>query len=443
MFLEMEIVPDYWVKDISLEADGRKLLEWAELSMPVVMKIRKKFEEEKPLKGYTLVGCLHITKETGVLARTLKAGGAKVVLTASNPLSTTDEVAAALAVEGINVYAIKGESNEDYYRCIGYALSHEADVTIDDGADLVSTLHKMARGEKGGEMDIVEGVLGERPDLIEKVIGGSEETTTGVIRLRAMARDGALKYPLVAVNDAKSKNLFDNPVGTGQSALDGVIRATDVLIAGKNVVVVGYGHVGLGIAERARGLGALVTVVDVQPHNALKAAMYGFRVATMREAAEYGDIFITATGNINVIRKEHFELMKNEAILANAGHFDVEISKPDLEELSENIREIRPLVTEYKLKNGKRLFLLGEGRLVNLACAKGHPSEVMDMSFALQALCAEYMVKNAGKLPVTVIDVPQDIDEKVARLKLETMDLKTEKLTEQQEEYLKSWKIGT
>jgi len=292
-------------------------------------------------------------------------------------------------------------------------------------------------------MDIVESVLGERPDLIEKVIGGSEETTTGVIRLRAMARDGALKYPLVAVNDAKSKNLFDNPVGTGQSALDGVIRATDVLIAGKNFVVVGYGHVGSGIAERARGLGALVIVVDVKPHNALKAAMYGFRVATMREAAEYGDIFITATGNINVIRKEHFELMKNEAILANAGHFDVEISKPDLEELSENIREIRPLVTEYKLKNGKRLFLLGEGRLVNLACAKGHPSEVMDMSFALQALCAEYMVKNADKLPVTVIDVPQDIDEKVARLKLETMDLKTEKLTEQQEEYLKSWKIGT
>jgi adenosylhomocysteinase len=340
-------------------------------------------------------------------------------------LSTQDAVAAALAKEGIHVYAWRGQSKEDYYECIRDALSWKPRITVDDGADLVTTIHV------------------ERRDLIQGIAGGTEETTTGVMRLRAMEREGALRYPMIAVNDARSKNLFDNPIGTGQSTLDGIMRATNVLIAGKNLVVVGFGQVGSGIAERGRGLGAKVTVVEVNPFRALRAAMWGFHVASMDEASSYGDIFITATGNINVIRREHFLKMKDGAILANSGHFDVEISKGDLEALSSSKRRLRDCVEEYVLKNGRRLFLLAEGRLVNLACAEGHPSEVMDLSFSIQALSIEYIAKNAGKLPVKVLEVPAQVDEDVARLKLKSMGISLEELTEEQREYMKKWVSGT
>ncbi|MEM3061627.1 MAG: adenosylhomocysteinase [Candidatus Bathyarchaeia archaeon] len=434
----------YWIKDLGLEAKGKLIVELAEAHMNVLMKVKERFVEERPLEGERISACLHITKETAALVKALKEGGAEVSLCASNPLSTQDEVAAALVGEGINVYGFKGQTLEEYYKCIAYALSIKPTLTIDDGADLVTTLHKLFYREKSEEMEFVENIVKKscKPEsLIESVIGGTEETTTGVIRLKAMDKDGVLKYPIIAVNDAKSKSLFDNPIGTGQSALDGVIRATNVLIAGKDVIVAGYGQVGSGIAERARGLGARVTVVEVDPIKALRAAMFGFKVTSMSKASEYGDIFITATGDINVIRKEHFLRMKDRAILANAGHFDVEISKKDLEELKIDKRRINPCVEEYSFKNGKRLYLLAEGRLVNLACAEGHPSEIMDMSFAIQALSVEYIVKN--KLPVKVINVPKEIDEEVARLKLETMGIEMENLTKEQMDYLFSWKFGT
>lgn len=416
---------EYKVKDLSLAEKGALSIEWAKRQMPVLSMVQRRLEAERPLESLRIAACLHVTKETAVLIHALEVAGAEVSLCASNPLSTQDAVAAALAKEGIHVYAWRGQSTKDYYECIRDALNWKPQITIDDGADLVTTIHV------------------EQRNLLQGIIGGTEETTTGVMRLRAMEREGALGYPIIAVNDARSKNLFDNPIGTGQSTLDGIMRATNVLIAGKNVVVVGFGQVGSGIAERARGLGAKVTIVEVDPFRALRAAMLGFNVASMNEASSYGDLFITATGNIKAIRGDHFLKMKDGAILANSGHFDVEICKEDLEALSISKRWIRDCVDEYLLRNGKRLYLLAEGRLVNLACAEGHPSEVMDLSFSIQALSIEYIAKNARKLPVKVLEVPKEVDEEVARLKLRSMGLSLEELTEEQRAYMKGWVSGT
>jgi adenosylhomocysteinase len=418
---------DHDIKDLNLAPAGRLRIEWAEREMPVLRLIRERFAAEKPLKGVRLSACLHITTETANLARTLQAGGAEVVLTASNPLSTQDDVAAALvSYYEIPVFAIKGEDNETYYKHIHAALDHRPHITMDDGADLVSTLHK------------------ERTDLIGNVIGGTEETTTGVIRLRAMARQGVLRYPIIAVNDALTKHLFDNRYGTGQSTMDGVVRATNILIAGKTVVVAGYGWCSRGIAMRAKGLGANVIITEVDPLKALEAVMDGYRVMPMREAAPQGDIFITSTGDINVIDRQHFEVMKDGAILANSGHFNVEINIPALEELAGGPpRRVRPFVDEYTLPDGRRLYLLAEGRLVNLAAAEGHPSAVMDMSFANQALCAAYILRNAGHLERTVYTVPEEIDREIARLKLQAMGVEIDVLTPEQERYLASWEEGT
>jgi adenosylhomocysteinase len=413
---------DHDIKDLNLAPAGRLRIEWAEREMPVLRLIRERFAREKPLKGVRLAACLHITTETANLARTLQAGGAELVFTASNPLSTQDDVAAALvSYYEIPVYAIKGEDNETYYKHIHAALDHKPHMTMDDGADLVSTLHK------------------ERTELIGNVIGGTEETTTGVIRLRAMARDGVLRYPIVAVNDALTKHLFDNRYGTGQSTLDGVIRATNVLIAGKTVVVAGYGWCSRGIAMRAKGLGGNVIVTEVNPLKALEAVMDGYRVMPMAEAAPLGDVFITSTGDINVIDRQHFEVMKDGAIVCNSGHFNVEINIPALEELAgQPPRRVRPFVDEYTLPDGRRIFLLAEGRLVNLAAAEGHPSAVMDMSFANQALCAEYMRRHADELERTVYAVPEEIDREIARLKLRAMGVEIDVLTPEQEKYLAS-----
>jgi adenosylhomocysteinase len=418
---------DYDIKNIDLAPAGRLRIEWAEREMPVLRLIRERFAEEKPLKGTRLSGCLHITTETANLARTLQAGGAEVVLTASNPLSTQDDVAAALvSYYEIPTYAIKGEDNETYYQHLHAALDCKPQLTMDDGADLVSTLHK------------------ERTDLIDGVIGGTEETTTGVIRLKAMAKDGVLRYPIVAVNDALTKHLFDNRYGTGQSTMDGIIRATNVLIAGKTVVVGGYGWCSRGIAMRAQGLGANVVVTEVDPLKALEAVMDGFRVMPMIEAASQGDIFVTSTGDINVVDKHHFEVMKDGAIVANSGHFNVEINIPALEKLSgQSPRRVRPSVDEYTLPDGRLIHLLAEGRLVNLAAAEGHPSAVMDMSFANQALSAEYMLNHADELENTVYAVPEDIDQEIARIKLQSMGVEIDTLTPEQEKYLSSWEEGT
>ncbi|MDH5806173.1 MAG: adenosylhomocysteinase [Candidatus Methanomethylicaceae archaeon] len=415
---------DYVIKDIGLAEKGKNLIKWAEDHMPVVMEIRKRFLEEKPLEGIRIGACLHVTKETAVLIKTLKLGGADIALTASNPLSTQDEVAAALVLEGISVYAIRGESREEYYEFIDKVLKTEPMITIDDGADLVTSLHQ----GKGN---------------LKKVIGGTEETTTGVLRLKALAEKGLLKYPIIAVNNAETKWDFDNVYGTGQSTIDGILRATNVLISGKKFVVAGYGHCGRGIAIRARGMGARVIVTEVDPFRALKAIMDGFEVMQMEEAAKCGDIFVTATGNKNVIRKEHFELMKDGAILANAGHFNVEIDVKSLEEIKISKRKIRENVEEYILRDGKKIYLIAEGRLVNLVAAEGHPSEVMDMSFANQALCIEFLKKNAEKLMPKVYDVPREIDEIVAKLKLKTMGIKIDVMTEEQINYIKSWWEGT
>jgi adenosylhomocysteinase len=418
---------DYDVKDLDLAPAGRRRIEWAAREMPVLHLIQERFGEEKPLSGVRMSACLHITTETANLARTLQAGGAEVVLTASNPLSTQDDVAAALvSYYEIPVFAVKGEDNKTYYDHIHAALDHEPHITMDDGADLVSTLHK------------------DRTELIENVIGGTEETTTGVIRLRAMAKDGALAYPIIAVNDAMTKHLFDNRYGTGQSTMDGVVRATNVLVAGKNVVVAGYGWCSRGIAMRAEGLGGNVIVTEVDPLRALEAVMDGFRVMPMAEAAPQGDIFITSTGDINVIDERHFEVMKDGAIVANSGHFNVEINIPKLEAMAqEPPRRVRPFVDEYTLADGRHIYLLAEGRLVNLAAAEGHPSAVMDMSFANQSLCAEYMLHHAGELEQEVYNVPQEIDEEIARLKLGAMGVQIDVLTPEQEAYLASWKAGT
>ena len=413
------------IKDIALAADGRQRIEWAAREMPVLKLISQRFADEKPLHGIRIAACLHITTETANLALTLKAGGADVVLCASNPLSTQDEAAAALVEYGIPTNAIKGEDDTTYYRHINTALAHKPQLTVDDGADLVATIHK------------------EQSQLIKDVIGGTEETTTGVIRLRSMERDGKLKYPILAVNDAQTKHLFDNRYGTGQSTIDGITRATNILWAGKKVVVSGYGWCGRGVAMRAKGLGSQVIITEVEPLRALEAVMDGFRVMPILEAARIGDIFITVTGDKHVINKKHLEVMKDGAILANSGHFNVEIDIPALESLARSKRRIRPFVDEYTLKDGRHLFLLGEGRLINLAAAEGHPASVMDMSFANQALCLEYIVKNRQQLEAKVYAVPQDIDKQIARLKLESIGVEIDNLTPEQEKYLTSWEEGT
>jgi len=419
-------IESYDVKDLKLAEGGRRKIEWAEREMPVLRLIRERFKKERPLQGLRLSACLHVTTETANLMHTLHEGGADIVLTASNPLSTQDEVAAALVTHfEIPVFAIKGESNVTYYKHINAALDHQPHLTMDDGADLVGTLHK------------------ERRDLLKNIIGGTEETTTGVIRLRAMAADGALEFPVIAVNDAMTKHFFDNRYGTGQSTVDGIIRATNILLAGKTMVVAGYGWCGRGFAMRARGMGANVVVTEVNPLPALEAVMDGYRVMPMAEAAKIGDIFVTMTGDLNVIDRQHFEMMKDGAIVANSGHFNVEINIPALEEMSVDKRLVRPFVDQYELKDGRRIHLLGEGRLINLASAEGHPASVMDMSFANQALAAEYMVKNADKLENKVYSVPQDIDREIARIKLEAMGVTIDALTEQQIKYLNSWEEGT
>ncbi|KPV65399.1 MAG: S-adenosyl-L-homocysteine hydrolase [Candidatus Bathyarchaeota archaeon BA1] len=415
---------EFKVKDIALAKQGMLSIEWAESRMPVLMEIKRDLEEHESLEGIRIGASLHVTKETAVLVRTLVAGGADVALCASNPLSTQDEVAAALAEEGIYVYAWRGETTEEYYWCVNKVIDHAPIITLDDGADLVSTIHM------------------KRSEALEGVKGGTEETTTGVIRLRAMEKVGALKYPIIAVNDAYTKYLFDNRYGTGQSTIDGIVRATNVLLAGKNFVVCGYGWCGRGLALRARGMGANVIVTEVNPIRALEAVMDGFRVMSMDKASAVGDIFVTATGDIGVIRKEHMLRMRDGAILANSGHFNVEISLPDLESISHSRRTIRPNLEEFHLNDGRKLYLLAEGRLVNLAAAEGHPSEVMDMSFANQALCVEYLVKQ-GKMEPKVYNVPKDIDELVASLKLRTMGVEIDELTEEQRRYLATWEAGT
>lgn len=417
---------EYHIKDLDLAEEGIKLIEWAEMDMPVLRQIRERFSKEKPLKGIRIGACLHVTTETANLVRTLKEGGAEVFLCASNPLSTKDEVAAALVKYfEIPVFAIRGEDRETYYSHIKAVLDTNPHITIDDGADLVTTLHK------------------ERPKQAEIVLGGTEETTTGVLRLKAMAREGLLKYPIVAVNDALTKHLFDNRYGTGQSTIDGILRATNRLLAGSVFVVAGFGWCGKGLALRARGMGARVVITEVDPLKALEAVMEGYLVMPMDEAAEIGDIFCTVTGNKSVIRKEHFLKMKNGAIVCNSGHFDVEINLEDLKKFSTQVRTIRREVEEYTLINGKKIYLLSQGRLVNLASAEGHPSGVMDMSFANQALCVEFLVKNHKILKKEVYPVPREIDREVARLKLSAMGIKIDTLTPEQERYLTSWEEGT
>ncbi len=414
------------IKDIKLAEGGRRRIDWAEREMPVLRLIRERFAKERPLKGIRIAACLHVTTETANLVHTLHDGGAEVVLTASNPLSTQDDVAAALVTHfEIPVFAIKGEDNVTYYKHINSALDHRPNITMDDGADLVSTLHK------------------DRREMLKDVIGGTEETTTGVIRLRAMAADGALVFPVIAVNDAMTKHFFDNRYGTGQSTLDGIVRATNILLAGKNFVVAGYGWCGRGLAMRARGMGASVIVTEVDPLPALEAVMDGFRVIPMDEAARIGDIFVTLTGDINVIDKHHFESMKDGAIVANSGHFNVEINIPSLEEMAKEKRLVRPYVEQYVLEDDRNINLLGEGRLINLAAAEGHPASVMDMSFANQALSLEYMAKHVDELEKKVYSVPEDIDQEIARLKLDAMDVQIDTLTEEQIAYLNSWEEGT
>ncbi len=419
-------VSSFDVKNLKMADVGRKRIDWANQSMQVLQIIRKEFIKNQPLKGIRIAACLHVTAETANLAITLRDGGADVVLCASNPLSTQDDVAAALVRDSnIQVFAIKGEDNETYYKHIMAALDHKPHITMDDGADLVTT------------------ALTKRTDVLESILGGTEETTTGVIRLRAMAKQGVLRYPIIAVNDADTKHLFDNRYGTGQSTIDGIIRATNFLLAGSKFVVAGYGWCGRGLASRARGLGAEVIITEIDPTKALEAVMDGYRIMAMDRAAKIGDIFCTVTGNKNVLRKEHFEVMKNGAIVANSGHFNVEIDIPALEKLSSGKRVTRNFVEEYSLRDGRKINLLGEGRLINLAAAEGHPAAVMDMSFADQALSVEYMVKNHASLEKKVFKVPDELDKRVARLKLESMGIKIDRLTPEQEEYLAGWAEGT
>ena len=414
------------VRDLKLSEEGIRRIEWAAREMPVTRQIRERFAKERPLNGLRIAACLHVTTETANLMIALRDGGADIALCASNPLSTQDDVAAALVAEyGISTFAIKGEDNETYYRHIDAVLDHKPQCTMDDGADIVARLNK------------------DRTDLLAGIIGGTEETTTGVVRLRALAAEGKLKYPIIAVNEANTKHMFDNRYGTGQSTLDGITRATNVLWAGKTVIVVGYGWCGRGFASRARGMGAQVVVTEVDPLPALEAVMDGFRVMPMADAAKIGDIFVTLTGDINVLDRHHMEVMKDGAILANSGHFNDEINLKALESMSEARRAVRPFVEEYKLGDGRKIFVLGEGRLINLAAAEGHPASVMDMSFANQALSAEYLVNNEKKLDAAVYPVPRDIDAEIARLKLQAMGMNIDTLTEEQHKYLTSWESGT
>jgi adenosylhomocysteinase len=413
------------VKNLSLAPEGKLRIEWASREMPVLQLIRDRFAKEKPLKGARISACLHITTETANLAATLRAGGAELALCASNPLSTQDDVAAAMLADGIPMYAIKGEDSKTYYEHIAAALAQKPHITLDDGADLVTTLHQ------------------DKTALAVSVIGGMEETTTGVIRLRSMAQNKKLKYPIIAVNDAETKHFFDNRYGTGQSTVDGITRATNILWAGKNVVVCGYGWCGRGIAMRARGMGAQVIVTEVNPIRAIEAVMDGYQVMPLLKAARIGDIFVTITGGLNTIDKPHLAIMKDGAILANSGHFNVEINIPALESLAKRNRMLRPFVQEYTLKDGRRLFLLADGRLINLAAAEGHPASVMDMSFANQALCAEYMFNLKKALAPGVHPVPRTIDQEVGRLKLRSMGIRIDKLTREQRQYLSSWEMGT
>ena len=414
------------VKDLGLAAQGKKRIEWAGESMPVLRSIREEFAKTQPLKGIRVAACLHVTTETANLMLALQAGGAEIALCASNPLSTQDDVAAALVAEyGISTFAIKGEDNDTYYQHMASAVDSKPQFTMDDGCDLVTLMHT------------------KRQDALEGVIAGTEETTTGVVRLRAMAKDGVLKYPIVAVNDALTKHMFDNRYGTGQSTLDGVIRATNVLLAGSTFVVAGYGWCGRGLAQRARGMGANVIVTEIDPTKAIEAVMDGYRVMPMEEAAKIGDIFVTVTGNKSVIRREHFEAMKDGAIVANSGHFNVEIDIPALEALAKSQRATREFVEEYTLSDNRKIYILGEGRLINLASAEGHPASVMDMSFANQALAAEYLMAEHKNLPKNVFPVPEHLDKRVAKLKLEAMEIGIDVLTPEQEEYLAGWSEGT
>ena len=422
----MTVPPQHEVADLDLAATGRARIEWAERSMPVLRSIRERFERERPLEGQTIAACLHVTTETANLMRTLAAGGAQVTLAASNPLSTQDDTAAALVSEyGISTFAVRGADHDVYYRHIDAALDTKPTITMDDGCDLVNRLHA------------------DRPDQVAGVLAGTEETTTGVIRLRAMQAGGALKYPVVAVNDTPTKHLFDNRFGTGQSTLDGIIRATNVLIAGKTVVVAGYGYCGRGVASRAAGFGASIIVTEVDPIRALEAAMEGYRVLPMAEAAPLGDVFITVTGNTSILRTEHFEAMKDGAIIANSGHFDVEIDVAGLTAMAVERRTVRANAEEYELADGRRIVLLAEGRLVNLGAAEGHPAAVMDMSFADQALVVEWLVANANTLDTAVLDVPIELDAQVAKLKLESMGRRIDDLSGEQVRYLASYDIGT
>ncbi|MGB9134142.1 MAG: adenosylhomocysteinase [Candidatus Bathyarchaeia archaeon] len=417
-------MPEFKIKDPRLSPKGKLLTEWASMHMPVLNQIKQRFMKEETLKGVRISACLHVTKETSVLMDTLLAGGADVALCGSNPLSTQDEIASHLAEKGVHVYAWRGQTTEEYYWCVEKVIDHKPSITVDDGADVIGTIHS------------------KRTEVLPNMKGGTEETTTGVVRLRAMAQAGALKYPIIAVNDAYTKYLFDNRYGTGQSTLDGILRATSILLAGKNFVVAGYGWCGRGLALRARGMGASVIVTETNPVKALEAVMDGFRAMPMDEAAGIGDIFVTVTGNVGIIRKEQMEKMRDGAILANSGHFNVEIDIPELEGMAASKREIRPNLEEYRLKDGRRLYLLGEGRLINLAAAEGHPSEVMDMSFANQALCIEHLIKKP-KLEPKVYSVPKEIDEFVADLKLKAMNVEIDKLTEEQKKYLSNWEAGT
>ncbi len=440
---------NYDIKDINLAGKGRLRIEWAEMSMPVLAKIRERFSNEKPLKGLRVAACLHITTETASLLKTLKAGGADVVGCASNPLSTQDDAAASLVADDeIPVFAIKGEDHATYYSHILSALKHRPHLTMDDGADLVSSIHFMALG-KWDELEASVSDWGkglseaERREFLSGVLGGTEETTTGVIRLRSMEKDGVLQFPIISVNDANTKHLFDNRYGTGQSTVDGIIRATNRLLAGSTFVVSGYGWCGRGVAMRAKGHGAHMIVCEVDPLRALEAVMDGYQVMPIAKAAPLGDFFCTLTGDMNVIRAEHFANMKDGAIVSNSGHFDVELDLPGLAEAAVERRPIREFVEEFTLKNGRRVYVLGEGRLINLAAAEGHPSSVMDMSFANQALSAEYMANEHAKMVKNVYPVPRDIDEEIARLKLASMGIEIDTLTPEQEKYLASWEMGT
>ncbi|MHA2223849.1 MAG: adenosylhomocysteinase [Candidatus Hodarchaeales archaeon] len=437
----------YEIKDPSLKEDGLKTMEWASSRMPVLQIIKKRFEQEKPLKGVRIGACLHVTKETSQLCEAWLAGGAEVYLCASNPLSTQDEITAALVTKGVHVYAWKFMETEGYYRAIGNIIKARPHITIDDGADLVGILHKLKRGESGSEIEIVKKIIGDDTNFIDDVWAGAEETTTGIIRLQAMADDGALLYPIMATNSSPSKNLFDNVYGTGQSSIDGILRATADLIASKVFVIAGYGHCGKGVAMRAKGMGARrVIITEVEPHAALQAVMEGMEVMPMIEAAKIADIIITATGCKDVLRKEHFEVMKTGCNVCNTGHFNVEINISDLESLAKNKVRIRPFIDQYTMEDGRKINLLGEGRLINLAAAEGHPPSIMGISFSLQALATEYIVKNRDqflKIGGKVLQIPEEIDNNVAYMKCESLGIKLDELTPEQEKYLSSWRVGT